>query len=482
MLNTQNQTKAAGWMRDLASHYDRARATYPHDRLIVLFDVDGTIVDLRYMMLSLLREYDRIHGSKYFRHMGLTDIDVNENHMDVLLARMNTLSDKMREEVAQWYKSRYWDQDVMFESHRPFAGVMEVMRWFQLQPNTSIGINTARPESMREDTLYSLNGLGREFKVFFPSELVHMSPYAWDSDVENCKREGIRYFRNLGYRVVAFVDNEPENLAAISTMEDSNEIMLLHADTLFESARSRLPRTTVSGDTYDITELAYADTLPRHVQFVWHGVKDNNGLAEFIESDVQWCEMDVRTDPVTGQLVLTSEPIDDTLPVNLTSLDVVLDAVIRSERSIKLDIRENGHTLDALVAEIRDRSVPEDRLWFSANIDELGEGGFRRLRRTFPRAVVQCPVDFMAPLILAMPERAREILDSLSEWGINRVSVKWDNLARRQVLDSLEEWGYEVNIYNVPDLESFLKAALLLPTSLTADFDSPSWPSRIALA
>ena len=482
MLKTVNQTKTAGWMRDLASHYDRARATYPNDRLIVLFDVDGTIVDLRYMMLSLLREYDRIHGSKYFRHMGLTDIDVNENHMDVLLARMNSLSDKMREEVAQWYKSRYWDQDVMFESHRPFAGVMEVMRWFQLQPNTSIGINTARPESMREDTLYSLNGLGREFKVFFPGELVHMSPYAWDSDVENCKREGIRYFRNLGYRVVAFVDNEPENLAAISTMEDSNEIMLLHADTLFESARSRLPRTTVSGDTYDITELAYADTLPRHVQFVWHGVKDNNGLAEFIESDVQWCEMDVRTDPVTGQLVLTSEPIDDTLPVNLTSLDVVLDAVIRSERSIKLDIRENGHTLDALVAEIRDRSVPEDRLWFSANIDELGEGGFRRLRRTFPRAVVQCPVDFMAPLILAMPEKAREILDSLSEWGINRVSVKWDNLARRQVLDSLEEWGYEVNIYNVPDLESFLKAALLLPTSLTADFDSPSWPSRIALA
>ena len=88
----------------------------------------------------------------------------------------------------------------------------------------------------------------------------------------------------------------------------------------------------------------------------------------------------------------------------------------------------------------------------------------------------------MAPLILAMPERAREILGSLSEWGIRRVSVKWDNLAKRQVLDSLESWGYEVNIYNVPDLESFLKAALLLPTSLTADFDSPSWPYRTASA
>ena len=482
MLKTKTQTKAAGWMRDLASHYNRTRAAHPNDRLIILFDVDGTIVDLRYMMLSLLREYDRIHGASYFREMGLADIDVNENQMDVLLARMTHLPDETRAEVAEWYRSRYWDQDVMLESHRPFAGVMEVMRWFQIQPNTSVGINTARPEYMRDDTLHSLNGLGKEYKMHFPSELVFMSPYAWDSDIENCKSEGIRYFRNLGYRVVAFVDNEPENLAAVSAMEDADEIMLLHADTLFESARSRLPRTTVSGDTYDITELAYADALPGHVQFVWHGVRDTNSLTEFIESGVQWCEMDIRTDPVTGQLVLTSDPIDDTLPVNLTSLDDVLDAAIQSERSIKLDIRENGHTLDALVAEIRARGIPEDRLWFSANIDELGEGGFRRLRRTFPRVVIQCPVDFMAPLILVMPDRAREILSSLSEWGINRVSVKWDNLARRQILDSLENWGCEVNIYNVPDLESFLKAALLLPTSLTADFDSPSWPYRTALA
>ena len=469
-------------MRDLASHYDRARAIFPNDRLIILFDVDGTIVDLRYMMLSLLREYDRIHGSSHFRHMGLADIDVNENQMDVLLARMTHLPDGVRTKVAEWYRSRYWDQDVMFESHRPFAGVMEVMRWFQIQPNTSVGINTARPEYMREDTLHSLNGLGKEYKVSFPSELVFMSPYAWDSDIENCKREGIRYFRSLGYRVVAFVDNEPENLAAVSAMEDAEEIMLLHADTLFESARSRLPRTTVSGDTYDITELAYADALPSHVQFVWHGVRDDRSLAEFVESGVQWCEVDVRTDPVTDRLVLTSKPIDDTLPVNLTSLDDVLDAVVQSERSIKLDIRENGRTLDALVLEIQARRIPQDRLWFSANIDDLGEQGFRRLRQTFPDAVVQCPVDFMAPLILSMPAQAKEILDSLCQWGINRVSVKWDNLARRQVLDSLENWGYEVNIYNVPDLESFLKAALLLPTSLTADFDSPSWPYRTTLA
>lgn len=38
-------------------------------------------------------------------------------------------------------------------------------------------------------------------------------------------------------------------------------------------------------------------------------------------------------------------------------------------------------------------------------------------------------------------------------------------------MGALEGWGFEVNIYDVPDLEPFLKAALLLPTSLTADFN-----------
>ena len=41
--------------------------------------------------------------------------------------------------------------------------------------------------------------------------------------------------------------------------------------------------------------------------------------------------------------------------------------------------------------------------------------------------------------------------------------------------ECLEAWGYEVNFYNVPDLEGFLQAALLLPCSLTADFNLPGW-------
>ncbi len=39
----------------------------------------------------------------------------------------------------------------------------------------------------------------------------------------------------------------------------------------------------------------------------------------------------------------------------------------------------------------------------------------------------------------------------------------------------MDKWGFAVNIYNVPDLESFLKAALILPRSITSDFNFLKW-------
>ena len=458
------------WMRRLASHYQRIRAEFPDDQLIVLFDVDGTIVDLRHMVLRLLREYDRRRGTGYFRGLGLNDIDVNENQIEAFLEGMPTLGDDVKSDVMKWYRRRYWDSDVMLESHRPYAGVMEVMRWFQIQPGTSVGINTARTERLRADTLRSLNALGSEFKIHFRDDLVYMSPYPWDSEVECAKCEGIRYFQSKGYRVVAFIDNEPANLEAVARMEGADDILLLHADTLFETARSRLPKTTVSGDTYDITELASPVELPRHVQFVWHGVNDRESLHRFFNSDVQWCEAAVRTDPATGELVLSLDPIDEAVPSKLMELSELLDSSFAAGRSVKLDIMENGDTLHRLITQVRSRGENFPDLWFSASVDVLGEDGFRTLRGEFPKAVIQCPVDFMAPLILAMPGEARRVLSTVTDWGVNRVSIDWKNLLRRQVLDALESWGYEINVYNIPDLESFLKAALLLPTSLTADF------------
>jgi hypothetical protein len=62
----------------------------------------------------------------------------------------------------------------------------------------------------------------------------------------------------------------------------------------------------------------------------------------------------------------------------------------------------------------------------------------------------------------------------LRTWGITRLSLRWAP-SSRAVLDILEALGWEVNLYGVPDLEAFLDASLMLPASVTADFNFPEW-------
>ena len=210
------ERQTTSWMRSLAHHYQRTRAAYPDDELIALFDVDGTIVDLRPMMLRLLHRYDHERGARYFRGWVWRISTLRRTRSSLCWTGCLTFRTTSAQTRLDGTGDGTGTADVMLESHRPFSGVMEVMRWFQIQPGTSVGLNTARTERMRDDTLASLNGLGREFKVEFKSELVFMSPYGWNSDIESAKCEGIRYFQRMGYRVVAFVDNEPANLEAVA--------------------------------------------------------------------------------------------------------------------------------------------------------------------------------------------------------------------------------------------------------------------------
>jgi len=45
----------------------------------------------------------------------------------------------------------------------------------------------------------------------------------------------------------------------------------------------------------------------------------------------------------------------------------------------------------------------------------------------------------------------------------------------RPFFDQMDKWGLEVNIYNVTDLATFLQAVLLMPRSITSDFNFPKW-------
>jgi len=249
--------------------------------------------------------------------------------------------------------------------------------------------------------------------------------------------------------------------------------LFLHAETLFESGRREIPRT-VGGSIYDITGLVGEQDVPRHVQLVWQGVNDRAGLAAFLGSTIHWGECNLRRDPL-GRAVLRREPFRQR-PRRRRGEDLLLPDCLRelarTEKSLVVDL-EDAELLDEVLAALS--GFPPERLCFNASIENLGEQGFRRISGSLPGATLQCPIDFLCPMLLGAPSNAREILETLGRWGVKRFSLSLSQPSVRRAFEQLCAWGCEVNLRDVPDLEGFLQAALLLPRSLTARFDSPLW-------
>jgi hypothetical protein len=304
-----------------------------------------------------------------------------------------------------------------------------------------------------------------------------MNPGSWQQKIESSKVAGLKHFQQAGYRVFAAIDNEPASLTALADADIDEEVLLLHADTIFETPQSRLPAGAVGGAKYEITELITEKALPHKVQLVWHGLNDDANVRQFLASNVEWAEFDVRVDPA-GKLVVRHDSFGDTSigeENEFLAFDDVLQRFDAFHKSIKVDIKEGGAFIDRIITLVKKTNLAADRLWFNGHIEVLGEEGFRKLATAFPGTIIQCRIDFLVPLIKILPDEGKRILDMLCGWGINRFSVPWGIPGLTHTVDRTERWGFEVNIYNVPDLESFLKAVLQQPRSITSDFNFPKW-------
>jgi beta-phosphoglucomutase-like phosphatase (HAD superfamily) len=185
------------WMRQLASHYETARRLHPEEDLLILFDIDGTIVDMRQMILAVLQEYDRENRTTWFQHLRAPQISVQEAQLRQLL-ESRRLPEAETEKVLAWYEKHRWSARALLQAHRPYHGVLEVIRWFQMQPRTFVGINSGRSEALRDETLRILNTLGREYRVHFSSELLHLNPHPQGQEVAESKANGLRRFNDSG--------------------------------------------------------------------------------------------------------------------------------------------------------------------------------------------------------------------------------------------------------------------------------------------
>lgn len=243
------------WMKRLASQHRTARGLYPDDDLMVVFDIDDTILDLRYMIHHVLSSFDEHHGTAHFNRVSVPDIEVGEFEVQRMMEELGmTRSERLR--VSKWFKENSWSPGVIRDAHHPFPGAIGVIGWLQTRHKTFVGLNTGRPETMRKETLQCLNGIGRSDGVIFRDHLLFMNPRGWGEGIVESKVEGICHFREEGYRIVAFVDNEPTNLEAVAEFDQEGEILLLHADTVYNSGKERVPEKAVSGHVYDPASLA----------------------------------------------------------------------------------------------------------------------------------------------------------------------------------------------------------------------------------
>ena len=455
------------WMNSLASHYEALRYRYPDEKLMIVFDIDGTILDMRHLILHALNAFDRSHGTGYFEGVRVPDIDFHEDHLPELLDRLSIPSED-RPFIQEEYKKLLFSSASILESHRSFRGVLEVIRWFQLQPNTFVGLNTGRPESLRLNTLRSLNHLGTEYRVVFEDGLLFMND-DMNRHITETKVLGIDYFRDLGFRVVAVVDNEPENLEAISKADAESEILLLHANTIFRSREESTPGHAVKGKDYDFTKLVSKESIPRHTQFVWRCDNTRTSLSDFVRSNVHWIEIDLRGFFPYMQRSASGEPV-------LFTLDECLTLVKRHNKGIKLNLHGGGLLIGSIVEMIQKYDIDASSLWFQGSSLVLGENGFRLLRSLYPSALLQCPVDIFAQIVDEEPVIVKEKFRMLQEWGVNRFAVSWSNPKKRRLLSCLRQWEFETDIYDVAAIGSFLKAVLLLPNSITSRFNcSAAW-------
>jgi hypothetical protein len=240
-----------------------------------------------------------------------------------------------------------------------------------------------------------------------------------------------------------------------------------------------MPEGTVSGKQYDLTELIPERSLPKHIQFVWHGVNDEANLRQFLISNVSWAEMNVRYNPWEHEIILRHDKLerpDDLTDDNFLSLDYCLKKMKKHQKKVKVDLKDGAKVIDGILDRLSYYHFSDDQIWFNANIKDIKENGFRTLKMSHPHAIIQCPIDFLIPLLSTSPDKLRDLLLGFQGWGINRFSISWPEILKfPQILDQLTSWGMAVNIYKVPDLESFLKAVLLLPQSITSDFNFPKW-------
>jgi len=223
------------WIRVLLNHHERCLARYAGQRLLVLFDVDDTFVDMRRALASVLHAYDAAHRSAHFAALDVGTLDPFGRGIETVLERCRAPAGE-QPQVPAWHQRLRHGGDIARQAHAPFRGLLTLAAWLHRQPRTAVGINSARPEFLRQETLRCLNDLAASSELSFVDELAWFTPHGWRDDIGASKLAAIAQAERRGERVIAMIDSNPAVLAALAEADYGDDRLLVHsADLLLQS-------------------------------------------------------------------------------------------------------------------------------------------------------------------------------------------------------------------------------------------------------
>ena len=193
----------------------------------------------------------------------------------------------------------------------------------------------------------------------------------------------------------------------------------------------------------------------------------------FLASDVHWGELSLWMDSLSDEFISLFGFFAEAALQRLEFSETLARLRIH-EKGVRLDLKAGGRLIDRVLELVELCDFRDANLWFNGAIEVLQERGVRQLAVAHPGAVIECPVDFLAPLICTAPNKAKEVLNMFRNWGVNRFGISWQTPSLRQFFDQMDRWNFEVNIYDAPDLVAFLQAVLLLPWAITSHFNFPN--------
>ncbi|QDU84286.1 hypothetical protein Pla163_13930 [Planctomycetes bacterium Pla163] len=449
-----NGTCRVAWLERLSAHVERRRRAQPDAELAVLIDVDGSILDLRPGLAALLFDWDARRGTSYFDGLEAGEIQTGEAGLRRLFERRG-LDHAARAELLVECERFAWSPEAVIGAHQPCLGMLEVLRWMQMQPRVFVVLNSSRSQTRRDETLQALRTLCRHYGMGLAEDRVRLNPFGDGSDGVRSKLAGIEHFKSRGLVPIAVVDDDTEALVQIDRHLAGDDVLCLLAEPFGRPTTALTPRVCVTEEGENVPVDA--------VSILWDGLATMDDLELFGAANVPWAQATIVRD-TCGQL--------STVPVDGPGLEFeeLIGAFAQLGRGLRLSFEEPAAASRAL-GSIGLLRFPWERVSVRLRSDQLTDQWFERLDPYSAQVAIAVDGAFLAPLCSLAPDLVASALLRLREKGVARIVLPSGAVELAALAPLVRASGLELELATSGGIAPYVDAVLVGPEAVSTGFE-----------